>query len=792
MVSPPAIPSLPRPSTVLSDALGLAAVLVVTVVATWPLVVGGTVVGQDTAAFFYPVFVALGDRLVAGDVPGWNPHQFAGVPFAADPESGWMYLPAMLLFALLPVAAAAKGWMLFHFLLAGLGTYALGRVLGLGALGGLTAALAYELSGLLYARTVCCPAYSQVAAWLPALLLVAEMAARSRGWGGRLGWWSAGGVALAHVFVAWLGQGSYYVLLAFGGFIVYRTAVAPPWRHARAASRLAATVLHGSAPVIIGLGLSAAAVLPRFAYAGRTNLANGYTGDLAWAARLGGWDLAITIDQLLNRSFYYVGGATFSLAIVAMIRARGRHAAPFFAALAAGALVLAQREPTWLHRPLFALLPRFEELHRHWPERDMVVFFLGPAMLAGIGVHTVASGRGPRWVLALAALLPTALMAGLSLGLAPIAGTAARSAAAVGFLLLALGSPFPRARRAATAILPLVVAADLLAMGRDNLDHGLYGGFHKLDLDAYYAPSPAAAYLQNQSPGGAGPSRFFGYDPGVHPGDRTPPLYRYFFPDPRATALLVNNRATALGLEDVQGYNPVQPRRYVEYMRALNGFAQEYHEANVYPAGLDSPLLDLLNARHVVVPAIVPPDRPDLRSLVERWPQVFADDSVRILENPGALPRAWIVHEARQVAPGEALPLLASGAVDPSRVALVEEAPPELLPPVDSAVDRATLRHAGTDRLAVAVNAAAPGLLVLSETVDPDWRAEVDGEPAPILTANHLFRAVPIPAGDHLVELRYDSRTLAVGSAVSLVSYAGIVTSWLAVFWRRRRGAGRR
>src|SRR3712207_8785901 len=53
----------------------LSALLGLTAVAAWELVVAGTMVGQDTAAFFYPIFSALGERLRAGDIPGWNPHQ---------------------------------------------------------------------------------------------------------------------------------------------------------------------------------------------------------------------------------------------------------------------------------------------------------------------------------------------------------------------------------------------------------------------------------------------------------------------------------------------------------------------------------------------------------------------------------------------------------------------------------------------------------------------------------------------------------------------------------------------
>ncbi len=297
-----------------ADTAAVFTLLALSTVASWDLVVGGTMVGQDTAAFFYPIFSALGKRLAAGDIPGWNPHQFAGIPFAADPESGWMYLPAMFFFTLLPLAAAAKAWLLFHLLLAGFATYGLGRALGMGTLGALTAAVAYEFSGLLYARNICCPAYSQVLAWLPALLLGTEMAIRSRTWPVRVGWWGAAGLALSQILVAWLGQGAYYAVLAFGGYVLYRTVIVPPERSFAMKGRPMGLIFHAAAPFMIGLVLSAAAILPRLEYHARSNLAEGYTGDLAWAAVLGGWDGWSTIQHLLGRSLFYPGVTVLALA----------------------------------------------------------------------------------------------------------------------------------------------------------------------------------------------------------------------------------------------------------------------------------------------------------------------------------------------------------------------------------------------------------------------------------------------------------------------------------------------
>ena len=337
----------------------------------------------------------LGERLRAGQIPGWNPYQFAGAPFAADPGSGWGYLPAMLFFTALPLPAAAALFVMFHLALAGLSAYALARVLGQSIAGGLVAGAAFECSGWFYRRAVCCPAYVEVAAWLPLLLLAGELAITSRTWFARIGWWGLAGFALSQVLAAWIGQGAYYALLLFGSFVAYRTLLAPPASVDRPRDRLLAFGLHLGVPVALGFGLATAGLLPRLAFQTRSTLAAGYQGDLTSAARIGGWPLSVEgmIGPLLGggppSTTYFIGGATFVLALTAPLIARARFATPYFGGLALTTLILTSQQTTPLHAVLFALLPRFEELHRHWPERITTIFCLAPALLAGATISAL-------------------------------------------------------------------------------------------------------------------------------------------------------------------------------------------------------------------------------------------------------------------------------------------------------------------------------------------------------------------------------------------------------------------
>lgn len=58
----------------------------------------------------------------------------------------------------------------------------------------------------------------------------------------------------------------------------------------------------------------------------------------------------------------------------------------------------------------------------------------------------------------------------------------------------------------------------------------------------------------------------------------------------------------------------------------------------------------------------------------------------------------------------------------------------------------------------VHTQAGRPALLLLNDTYDEGWRAEIDGVPTQIMRANYAFRAVEVPVGEHTVRWRYTQR----------------------------------
>ncbi|MDP9379219.1 MAG: YfhO family protein [Chloroflexota bacterium] len=759
-----------------ADLLSVLLLIALTVVVQWSNLTEGTVIGQDSTTMFYPWYAYMGERLRSGDIPAWNPYQFSGTPFAGDPQSGWMYLPAMLLFTLLPLSLAAKAYMFLHLALAGVGAYALARVLRMGATAALLSGISYGFCSLLYERNISFFGWSAVMAWLPFTILFSELALRS---GCRLMrgvWWGGSALCLSQILAGWLGQGSYYALLALGGYVAYRTLLDPPDSALGIRARLGMLVLHGSALLLFAFALAAAGVLPRLEYNAVSNLAGGYDG-ARYQAVIGGWSIR-NWARLLNRgNHYYAGGVTFALALLAAFVARRRHATPYFVVLTLAVLVLTGQGPTPLHSLLFLLLPGFSRLHPHHPQVIGLVLYLGPAILAGATWnHLSKRGREAAFL----ALLPVAAVVIVRALGGSVAGSTLLVVALTG-ALFAAAVLLPRARGITTALLLLVAFADLFAAGR-GLVENRYG---KTDLDSLYAPTGAASFLRQK--GKEEQFRYLGFAENLN-GRQF--YYQTQYARPLAKAVISTGRSVPVGLQDIQGYNPVHIARYEQLFTALNRDFLGYRISYVSPQGVRSPLLDLLNVRYVLVPTSRNLRGSSTEWLESTYPTAYADSASQVFERSGTLPRAWIVHSAREAGSGEALKLLSSGGVNPRSTALLEQPPPSLAAVADPSADRAAITSYEAERIELRTSTGAAGMLVMSEVYYPAWKAYVDGLPVPVYVANHLLRAVPIPAGDHAVELRYESTALSAGIALSLLAYLALAALYVAAV-RRRLGPAR-
>ena len=781
----------------------------------------------DLLTAYLPWYGYLGERLRNFDIPGWSPFQASGLPFAGDPQSGWMYAPAMLWFSILPPLVAIKAMAATQILITAITTYLFARLLGLRVVSALTGATALAFGAHVYHNTWCCTIWSQATPWIPTVLLGVEIGLRPWALRHRVGGWALAGVAISQLFAGWIGQGTYNGLLIIGAYTFYRTVISPGTPGGSIRRRLATLLVSGSVILLLGLGLAAAGALPRFE-ASRFSPISGVAYDVL-DARGGdsGWEPQHLLHQLTdtwsqasgeyesNRR-YYLGAFALSLALVAPIMARRRFATPFFFIVAVLMLILVSKE-TPVHR-LFYLLPEFEHLHAHSPFRLLGFIFFFVSMLAAMTVQAVRDPGRRAWLIPVALIPPVVLfwVDDYITALTRHVGWPVLAASiVVGALLLAAGFVSIATRRLTEPQRArlLSVIAFLLFLGvvwdpmarqlieDDFTDHTTEARLAaRIDeSNSEGEPGSAAAFLQQQFADADMPFRYFGYN-GIwlrtlDSSTQRVITYQGRLEDPNIRALLVSARATVLGLHDIQGYNPAQYQPYIDYLNVVNaGVEQDYHDANILRTGLGSPLIDLLGVRYIVVPRDVPPGRPDLLRLSQRYPTVFVGERVRILENPNAMPRAWLVRNA-EIGTLESLNEgLLTGDVDPRETAIVDEPIPELdgLPATDT--NTIDFERFSADEITLTVTSETGGLLVLSELDAPGWQAYVNGEPVETHTVNGIFRGVVVPVGESTVIFRYELRSLRVGLVMSSISALALfgIAIWNLVPWLSRRRDARR
>jgi hypothetical protein len=223
----------------------------------------------------------------------------------------------------------------------------------------------------------------------------------------------------------------------------------------------------------------------------------------------------------------------------------------------------------------------------------------------------------------------------------------------------------------------------------------------------------------------------------------------------------------------VGGYHPAKLQNYEEFIRAMK-FSLEQGRLN---------LASMMNARYIVA-GVRLADRPSLRPV---WVgRDYAGEARVIYENLEAYPRAWIAGVYRVEKPDETLALMANAEVDLRHTVLLEDKPSVEPVPGDSA--SVTVERLDPAESAFRVTLDRPGILVVSEVYYKDWKATVDGVPAGVMRANHVLRAVALPAGRHEIVFRYDGSLVREGAVVSITTFTLALLAWAGASLVRRKG----
>ncbi|RJP64721.1 MAG: hypothetical protein C4532_18955 [Candidatus Abyssobacteria bacterium SURF_17] len=158
-------------------------------------------------------------------------------------------------------------------------------------------------------------------------------------------------------------------------------------------------------------------------------------------------------------------------------------------------------------------------------------------------------------------------------------------------------------------------------------------------------------------------------------------------------------------------------------------------------------------------------------------PPVRQEGEVFIEASPSPpLPRTFLVGAFRVLPPDSIVEVMQTGDFDPRREALLERAPTGFGPSISPFPGgSATIVSHKPNEVTVETVCEENAILVLTESNYPGWSVEVDGAPRELLTADFIFRAVPLSKGKHTVVFTFAPRSFFLGA---IVSCAGVL-SWL-------------
>jgi hypothetical protein len=91
------------------------------------------------------------------------------------------------------------------------------------------------------------------------------------------------------------------------------------------------------------------------------------------------------------------------------------------------------------------------------------------------------------------------------------------------------------------------------------------------------------------------------------------------------------------------------------------------------------------------------------------------------------------------------------------------------------APDDVAVREHVPNQVSIQTRMACKGMVVLSDTFFPGWRASVDGASAPIYEVNAAMRGVIVPAGAHTLTFQYRPASVVWGALLTLLGIGGAI-----------------
>jgi hypothetical protein len=219
-----------------------------------------------------------------------------------------------------------------------------------------------------------------------------------------------------------------------------------------------------------------------------------------------------------------------------------------------------------------------------------------------------------------------------------------------------------------------------------------------------------------------------------------------------------NENNTAYWHKSVGGYHAAKLRRYQEMIEEhISGEMSGLFKAVAETGGdmeklnpAEFPVLNMLNTRYFIFP--------------------LQGGQTAPLLNPFALGNAWFVDEV-QYANNANEEIEAIHGLNPQQTAIVDKKFESIVKSVASdSTASIELVVYEPNYLKYEVSSEKGGTVVFSEIYYPGWISTIDGEEMPHGRANYILRAMNVPAGKHVVEFRFDPKTLHTTETIAFIA----------------------
>jgi hypothetical protein len=688
--------------------------------------------GSDMAYLNLPWFQFQAGEWHRGRFPLWDPTGWFGQPLVGQAQPGAAYPPNWLLF----MAPLKHGWIRqsalhWYFILtryfAALTCYALARELGRSRAASILAGCVYALGG--YVANTIAPQMVNGAVWTPLVFLYLLRAER-----GKQPFASAllSGFFLGLGWLAGHHQMNLFVSIAAAGLWV--------WLCVRERKLNGYMMRLAAASLAMAALASAFQTIPTAEYGRRSVRWVGIDSPVEFdqpipysiheeyslkpIAILG-----IFIPNIEFRSFTpYIGAVAFALGILGAILGWREKQVRWLATIAVGGLIFSLGPNSLLHGVVYVLIPLVEKARV--PGAATLVFAVAFTQLVAYGADLLPRPEFQPW----------SRRAGWTLGI---------FAAIVATLAFAIFAVKIQAATDDRLIIPAIAAllfVGVLGASRASLLPPATVTFFATGLALFELANVSTANFPNR------------YKP-----DQNPYLHRLAEHSDMIDFVRRQGEATRIEYDDnVLPYN-IGDWYGIETFNAYTASAT----ANIWKMDLFSPRgKDFFGIKYYF--GKTAPNN----SMYE----VFKGQAgLSVFENPTAYPRVWSVHKAAPLSE------VRNPQFNPrDAVALSEPAP--AMASCNGLRDNVNMPLRQPNRVVITAVLQCPGMVILTDTWFPGWRATVDGKPAKIYEAYGGVRGVVVDGGEHTIVMRYFPWSVMSGAALTLIAMLIAAAAWRSTF----------